>query len=310
MARTPHIAARQLALNFRFAVGGGYAAAYQPGSEGVLWWSDYPDRVRHRPTAGLLDRCRATNTCPKIFDTFGGIEFWFLRESPDLVGTDAKSDIPLPPNVRRYFFPGTTHGGGRGGFSAAAPQPPNGCLLPANPNPESDTMRALTVALIDWVTKGTEPPPSRYPRLDQRSARAGHQGRHRVSGHSRRSVAGRPREPVLRFRLRAGFQLQRRIRPDHETTARDPADPSDAGAEGGSRRQRRRRSPFGIAAGPAGHLSRLELSTGRIRQGQDLHLERRLCPVRENQGGTRGLRRSSAFRSKSATARTRPMWMR
>jgi hypothetical protein len=26
-------------------------------------------------------------------------------------------------------------------------------------------MRALTVALIDWVTKGTEPPPSQYPTL-------------------------------------------------------------------------------------------------------------------------------------------------
>jgi hypothetical protein len=164
----PHIAARQLALNFRFAVAGGYAAGYQPGSEGVLWWSDYADRVRRRPTAGLLDRCHATNTCPKIFETFGALEFWFLRESPDLVGTDAKSDIPLPPNVRRYFFPGTTHGGGRGGFSTVAPRPPNGCVLPANPNPESDTMRALTVALIDWVTRGTEPPPSRYPRLDQR----------------------------------------------------------------------------------------------------------------------------------------------
>src|SRR5205814_10157589 len=96
----PHIAARHLALNFRFAVGGGYAATYQPGSEGVLWWSDYEDRVRRRPTGGLLDRCRATRTCPKIFDTFGALEFWFLRESPDLVGTDAKSDIPLPPNVR------------------------------------------------------------------------------------------------------------------------------------------------------------------------------------------------------------------
>jgi hypothetical protein len=163
----PHIAARQLALNFRFAVGGGYAAMYQPGSEGVLWWSDYPDKARGRTTRGLLDRCRASNTCPKIFDTFGGVEFWFLRESPDLVGTDAKADIPLPSNVRRYFFPGTTHGGGRGGFNTAAPQPPNGCVLPANPNPESDTMRALTVALIDWVTKGTEPPASRYPRLDQ-----------------------------------------------------------------------------------------------------------------------------------------------
>ncbi len=160
----PHIAARQLALNLRFAVGGGYAAAYQPGSEGVLWWSDYADPMRRWPATGLLDRCRATNTCPKIFDTFGAVEFWFLRESPDLVGTDAKSDIPLPPNVRRYFFPGTTHGGGRGGFSTVAQQPPGVCMLP---NPESDTMRALTVALIDWVTKGTEPPPSRYPRLDE-----------------------------------------------------------------------------------------------------------------------------------------------
>jgi hypothetical protein len=163
----PHIAARHLALNFRFAVGGGYAALYQPGSEGVLWWSDYEDRVRHRQSAGLLDRCRATRTCPKIFETFGALEFWFLRESPNLVGTDAKSDLPLPDNVRRYFFPGTTHGGGRGGFTAKAAPPPNGCLLPANPNPESDTMRALTAALIDWVTKGTEPPPSRYPRLDR-----------------------------------------------------------------------------------------------------------------------------------------------
>lgn len=164
----PHIAARQLVLNLRFAVAGGYAGPFQPGSEGVLWWSDYADDVRRRPKAGLLDRCRATNSCPKIIETFGALEFWFLRESPGLVGTDAKSDIPLPPNVRRYFFPGTTHGGGRGGFSSVAPPTPNGCVLPANPNPESHTMRALTVALIDWVTKGTEPPPSRYPRLDQR----------------------------------------------------------------------------------------------------------------------------------------------
>ncbi|HVW85413.1 MAG TPA: alpha/beta hydrolase domain-containing protein [Bryobacteraceae bacterium] len=163
----PHIAARQLAMNLRFAVAGGAAGPDQPGSEAVLWWSDYPDTVRHRPTAGLLDRCKASNTCPKVMETFGALEFWYLRESPNLVGTDAKKDIPLPSNVRRYFFPGTSHGGGRGGFSAAAPAPPNGCVLPANPNPETETMRALTVALVDWVTKGTEPPPSRYPRLDQ-----------------------------------------------------------------------------------------------------------------------------------------------
>jgi hypothetical protein len=161
----PHIAARQLALNYRFAMALGNAGPNEVGSDGAVWWSDYEDRVRHHPKAGLLDRCRATNTCPKILETFGGLEFWYLRESPDLVGTDAKFDIPLPANVRRYFFPGTTHGGGRGGFNAAAAAPPNGCVLPANPNPESDTLRALTVALVDWVTKGTEPPPSRYPLL-------------------------------------------------------------------------------------------------------------------------------------------------
>ncbi len=163
----PHIAARQLALNFRFAVAGGAASPDQPGSEAVLWWSDYPDKARHRPVAGMLDRCGKTNTCPKIFETFGALEFWYLRESPDLVGTDAKADIPLPANVRRYFFPGTAHGGGRGGFHAAAPPPPNGCTLPANPNPESDTMTALRVAMAEWISKGVEPPASRYPTLAQ-----------------------------------------------------------------------------------------------------------------------------------------------
>ncbi|MCX6624777.1 MAG: alpha/beta hydrolase domain-containing protein, partial [Acidobacteria bacterium] len=80
----PHVAARQLALNFRFAVGGGVAGPFEPGSEAVLWWSDYPDTVRKRPTAGLLTRCRASGTCPKIFETFGGLEFWYPRESPNL----------------------------------------------------------------------------------------------------------------------------------------------------------------------------------------------------------------------------------
>ena len=40
-------------------------------------------------------------------------------------------------------------------------------MLPANPNPEAETLRALHADLVDWVTKGTEPPPSRYPRLDK-----------------------------------------------------------------------------------------------------------------------------------------------
>ena len=40
-------------------------------------------------------------------------------------------------------------------------------LVNNNPNPQKETHRALFLALIDWVTKGTEPPPSQYPRLDR-----------------------------------------------------------------------------------------------------------------------------------------------
>ena len=162
-----NIAVRQLAMNFRFAIPGGLANLFEAGSDGVVTWSDYADEARHQPAGSLLGRCHATNTCPKIFETFGSSEFWVLRASPNLVGTKADRDIPLPPNVRRYYFPGVTHGGGRGGFTAKTPKTPAACELPENPNPSSDTLRALMVALVEWVTKGTAPPPSQYPRLDR-----------------------------------------------------------------------------------------------------------------------------------------------
>jgi hypothetical protein len=163
----PYIAARQTPMNLRFAAPGGAASLYEPGSEPAIWWGRYEDATRGRRTASLLDRCSATKTCPKIVEAFGAAEFWGLRMSPDLVGTDAKKDIPLPPNVRRYYMPGTTHGGGAGGFQVAQPTYDR-CALPQNPNPMADTTRALTAALIDWVVKGTEPPPSRYPTLADR----------------------------------------------------------------------------------------------------------------------------------------------
>jgi hypothetical protein len=160
----PRIAARQTPLNFRFALPGGAATLYEPGSEGVVWWAPYEDRARGLPRAGLLDRCTATRTCPKIIEAFGSTEFWGLRISPDLIGTDAAADIPLPDSVRRYYYPGTTHGGGRGGFDVDGVTG-GACTLPNNPNPEADTTRALTRALVAWVVSGTAPPESRYPRL-------------------------------------------------------------------------------------------------------------------------------------------------
>ncbi len=162
----PNIAARLLAMNIRFAAPSGAAAMYEAGSDGVVWWGDYADEARGRASAGLLVRCRSTETCPKIVETFGSAEFYNLRASPNLVGTRADRDIALPSNVRRYYFPGVRHGGGPGGFDPN-PQPDACCDLAPNPNPSSDTLRALQTALVDWVVKGTFPPPSRYPRLDR-----------------------------------------------------------------------------------------------------------------------------------------------
>ena len=162
----PNIAVRQLAMNIRFASPSGATAMYEPGSDGIVWWSDYKDDARNREAGGLLDRCRATETCPKIVETFGSAEFYSLRASPDLVGTRADRDIPLPSNVRRYYFPGVSHGGGPGGFDSS-PVAQACCELPRNPNPSSDSLRALRTALVEWVVKGTLPPPSQYPRLDR-----------------------------------------------------------------------------------------------------------------------------------------------
>jgi hypothetical protein len=159
----PHIASRVLDMNRRFALPGGTVSLYELGMEAPLWWSDWDDAPRGRGKGSLLDRCRVTNTCPKIMETFGSAEIYGLRASAMLVGTDAKKDIPLPDNVRRYFFSGVTHGGGQGGFSTATGAVAGGCDLPTNPAPSAPMRAALMRSFVDWVTKGTPMPPSKYP---------------------------------------------------------------------------------------------------------------------------------------------------
>lgn len=172
------IAARQNPINFRFAVPGGASNLYEPGSDGVVWWADWPDKERQHQTAGLLTRCHVTHSCPKIVEVLGSSEFWSLRASPDFVGTSNSEDIPLPDNVRRYYIASTQHGGGVGGFdwqptryaqkrSATLENPiaSMGCVLPLNPNPEREINHALLEDLKAWVSRGVAPPPSSYPTL-------------------------------------------------------------------------------------------------------------------------------------------------
>jgi hypothetical protein len=168
----PIIAGRRVPVNTRFAQPDGALKLYEAGSEGPQWWTRWPDPVRGIPEASMLDRCTASNTCPKIVEHFGAAEMWGLTLSPSFVGTSADKDIPIPANVRRYYIPSTQHGGGNGGFSvipAAAPQCPGPNfgrgILAANPVPHTETMNALRMHFRDWVMKDVAPPPSRYPSL-------------------------------------------------------------------------------------------------------------------------------------------------
>lgn len=160
----PNLAARQLAINVRFAAPGGGAGMFEPGSDGVVWWEEAVDDAHGGAKAGLLTRCRATHTCPRIVETFGASEFYSHRASPALVGMGASRDITIPPNVRRYYMPSVRHGGGPGGFKSEGVRD-RCCVLPINDNPSSEVNRALMKALVEWVTGDVEPPPSRYPQL-------------------------------------------------------------------------------------------------------------------------------------------------
>lgn len=174
----PIIAGRRIALNFRWAQPDGVLELYQAGSEGPQWWLPHPDAVRGGPTVGLLDRCSASRTCPKIMEHFGSAEVWALKLTPEWTGTDAKADLPLPANVRRYYIASSNHGGGAGGFDSSLPGvglptagpncPGNNygqAVLPANPVPHTETVNALRVHFRNWVMRGTSPPPSQWPRL-------------------------------------------------------------------------------------------------------------------------------------------------
>jgi hypothetical protein len=168
----PIIAGKRVTLNTRFALPDGAGKLYEAGGEGPQWWNDWPDPVRGLPAKGILDRCTANNSCPKIVEHFGAAEMWGLTLSPSYVGTSADKDIPLPSNVRRYYIPSTQHGGGPGGFStvpSAAPMCPGPNfgvgIFAANPMPHTETVNALRFHFRNWVMKDIPMPASSYPTL-------------------------------------------------------------------------------------------------------------------------------------------------
>ena len=107
-------------------------------------------------TGGRSARCTASNTCPKAFDGNSSNEYWVKAGS--LLHTDTRgTDLPDPENVRFFLISGLSHGVGNVNSMGS-------CQQPLNPTSPFPALRALLVALDQWVTKGTPPPDSRVPR--------------------------------------------------------------------------------------------------------------------------------------------------
>lgn len=143
---------------------------FMQGDQFPFSYATITDPVSGR-TDGLLKRCQADSTCPKVMQIDGSFEWWGGRGSLN-VTDGAGRDVPLPANVRYYLVPGTQHGGG-GGVTTGLVKPPDGgsaCQLANSPVTMTPIERALVVALEDWVVHGKQPPASAHPRVADGSA--------------------------------------------------------------------------------------------------------------------------------------------
>jgi hypothetical protein len=117
-----------------------------------------------------------------VFHTQTSTEYWQKRGC--LAHTDGKgNDITLPENVRLYVIASAQH---NSPFGSEAVK--EDTQQPINPLPAGDVLRALMVAMDLWITRGIQPPPSRYPTV----------GDGTLAAPSLKSV-GFPRIPGMRF---------------------------------------------------------------------------------------------------------------
>jgi hypothetical protein len=152
---------RRTNINWPFAQAGRYSRQHEDHSYGDDQYPfTYPtltDPISGR-TAGILQRAREAGVCPKVMHLDTESDVWQARAS--LVATDANgADIAMPPDVRIYTVTGVPH-------AAYRPLAKPVMQLPGNPLGYGAFMRALLIALTEWVEHGITPPDSRFPLRD------------------------------------------------------------------------------------------------------------------------------------------------
>ena len=119
------------------------------------------------PVSGATDALMQGDASdPMLMDSNTSSEYW--KKGASLLHTDplGTRDIPLPDNARAYLIAGTSHDGRPFMDGLRGP-----CNHPTNPHDPSPVLRALLVALDEWVTEGKLPPPSATPLLADNTLR-------------------------------------------------------------------------------------------------------------------------------------------
>ena len=156
----PHVAgAGKGIFNHRFGQTTRHGSHHEEG----LYPSDFfPfNSVQQRdPVTGasgsMFERARASGHVPRVFFTQTSTEYWSRAASLLHTDVEGKVDADVDPSVRIYMIAGTAHNSMTGGAYQS----------PVNRATTRPAMRALLVALDRWTADGVEPPPSRYPRID------------------------------------------------------------------------------------------------------------------------------------------------
>jgi hypothetical protein len=166
----PHIGGGRLSMNIRFAAPGrawGYTVDHlYPAYEFPFSYMPSHDPITRR-TGGILARCLASNTCPKIFHVATALEIWEGRQSLGFTDPLGKRDLGEPGFIRSYIMASTQHG--TAAFPGANGPAFGDCEQQQNPNPQAETMRALWVAFTQWVKDGVQPPKSAHPQVKDRT---------------------------------------------------------------------------------------------------------------------------------------------
>ncbi len=120
----------------------------------------------HDPFTGETGSLLRRDGCdPLLIETNTSSEYW--QKGASLLSTDplGKRDVRLPQGARAYLVASTQHGG-----SATSDTERGNCVNHCNPHNPEAALRALVVALDEWVNQGRKPPASCVPRLRDGSA--------------------------------------------------------------------------------------------------------------------------------------------